>query len=153
MNPFQIGKMNSNVLLYSEILLLGIKLSEINIACSAISKMFQGLSPTLELAKINQIINLKKGVLMSNPKQIKYLKLWDPDIVIMYYKNTFTPTENSITRYIFLQKKIAIFLGFFFMLRPFEAYQATINRNQEESQLGYWLVTNLKNKRLILSNI
>jgi hypothetical protein len=39
------------------------------------------------------------------------------------------------------------------MLRPFEAYQATINRNQENSQLGYWLVTNLKNKKLILSNI
>jgi hypothetical protein len=71
----------------------------------------------------------------------------------MYYKNTFTPTENSVARYNFLQKKIAIFLGFFFMLRPFEAYQATINRNQENSQLGYWLVTNLKNKKLILSNI
>jgi hypothetical protein len=39
------------------------------------------------------------------------------------------------------------------MLRPFEAYQATINRNQEDSQLGYWLVTILKNKKLILSNI
>jgi hypothetical protein len=39
------------------------------------------------------------------------------------------------------------------MLRPFEAYQATINRNQEDSQLGYWLVTNLKNKKLLLSNI
>jgi hypothetical protein len=45
-----------------------IKLSEINITCSAISKMFQGLSPTLELAKINQIITLKKGVLMSHYK-------------------------------------------------------------------------------------
>jgi hypothetical protein len=42
------------------------------------------------------------------------------------------------------------------MLRPFEAYQATINRNdktQENSQLGYWLITNLKNKKLLLSNI
>jgi hypothetical protein len=42
------------------------------------------------------------------------------------------------------------------MLRPFEAYQATINRNeknQENSLLGYWLVTNLKNKKLLLSNI
>jgi hypothetical protein len=115
--------------------------------------MFQGLSPTLELAKINQIISLKRGVLMSSPKQVKYLKIWDPDIIIMYYKNTFTPTENAVARYNFLQKKIAIFLGFFFMLRPFEAYQATINRNQEESQLRYWLVTNLKNKKLILSNI
>jgi hypothetical protein len=71
----------------------------------------------------------------------------------MYYKNTFTATKNSVARYNFLQKKIAIFLGFFFMLRPFEAYQATIDRNQKDSQLGYWLVTNLKNKKLILSNI
>jgi hypothetical protein len=42
------------------------------------------------------------------------------------------------------------------MLRPFEAYQATINRNDknnENSQLGYWLLTNLKNKKLLLSNI
>jgi hypothetical protein len=32
-------------------------------------------------------------------------------------------------------------------------YQATINRDQKDSQLGYWIVTNLKNKKLILSNI
>jgi hypothetical protein len=56
---------------------------------------------------------------------------------------------NPVVRYNFLQTKIAIFLGFFFILRPFEAYQATINRN-ENSQLGYWLITNLK---LSLSNI
>jgi hypothetical protein len=71
-----------------------IKLSEINIACSAISKMFQGLSPILELTKINQIISLKKGVFMSNPKQVKYLTLWNPDLVITYYTTTFTPNSK-----------------------------------------------------------
>jgi hypothetical protein len=113
-----------------------IKLSEINIACSAISKMFQGLSPTLRIAKIQQIISLKKGVLTSHPKQVKYLTLWNLDLIISYYKDTFTPIENSVARYNFLQKKIAIFLGFFFMLRPFVVYQATINRNQENSQFN-----------------
>jgi hypothetical protein len=42
------------------------------------------------------------------------------------------------------------------MLRPFEAYQATITRNQEHYKnphLSYWLITNLKNKKLLLSNI
>jgi hypothetical protein len=42
------------------------------------------------------------------------------------------------------------------MLRPFETYQATINRNQgnnKNPQLGYWLITNLKNKKFLLSNI
>jgi hypothetical protein len=88
--------------------------------------------------------------------QVKYLKLWNPDLVIQYYTSIYTPTADPIARYNFLQKKIAIFLGFFFMLRPFEAYQATINRNKknnENSQLGYCLVTNLKNKKLLLSNI
>jgi hypothetical protein len=70
---------------------------------------------------------------MSHPKQVKYLKLWNPDLVILYYIITFTPTVDPIARYNFLQKKIAIFLGFFFMLRPFEAYQATINRDEEIS--------------------
>jgi hypothetical protein len=133
-----------------------IKLSEVNIACSVISKMFQCLQPTLGITKIQQIISLKRGALMSNPKQIKYLKLWNPDLVISYYTSTYTLTTDTIARYNFLQKKIAIFLGFLFMLRTFEAYQATINRNEkniENSQLGYWLVTNLKNKKLLLSNI
>jgi hypothetical protein len=51
--------------------------------------MFQGLSPTLQLAKIQQIISIKKGILMSNPKQVKYLSLWDPDIWIpnLLYSN------------------------------------------------------------------
>jgi hypothetical protein len=93
--------------------------------------MFQCLLPTLEIAKIQQIVSLKRGVLMSHPKQVKYLILWNLDLVITYYKNTFTPTIDPIARYNFLQKKIAIFLGFFFMLRPFEAYQATINRNEK----------------------
>jgi hypothetical protein len=77
---------------------------------------------------------------MSHPKQVKYLKIWDPNLIISYYTNTFTPTMDLTARYNFLQKKIVIFLGFFFMLRPFEAYQATINRNQEHHrnpQLGY----------------
>jgi hypothetical protein len=42
------------------------------------------------------------------------------------------------------------------MLRPFEAYQATISKNQEQHgnpQLGYWLMTSLKNKKLLFSNI
>jgi hypothetical protein len=43
-----------------------IKLSEVNIACSAISKMFQCLQPTLGIAKIQQIIGLKRGALMSS---------------------------------------------------------------------------------------
>jgi hypothetical protein len=59
---------------------------------------------------------------------------------------------DPIARYNFLQTKIAIFLRFFFILRPFKAYQATLNRN-ENSQLRYWLLTNLKNKKLSLSNI
>jgi hypothetical protein len=125
-----------------------IKLSEINIACSAISKMFQCLLPKFPIAKIQQIISLKKGVLMSHPKQVKYLEIWD-----FYYTNIFTPTFDSTAKYNFLQKKISIFLGFFFMLRPFKSYQATINRNQEHNKnphLGYWLVTN---KKLLLSNI
>jgi hypothetical protein len=79
------------------------KLSEINIACSAISKMLQGLSPTLAIAKIQQIISLKKGVLMSNPKQVKYLKLWNPDLIISYYTVTITPTMDPTARYNFLQ--------------------------------------------------
>jgi hypothetical protein len=56
-----------------------------------------------------------------------------PNLIISYYTNTFTPTLDLTSRYNFLQKKIAIFLGFFFMLRPFEAYQTTINRNQEHN--------------------
>jgi hypothetical protein len=102
--------------------------------------MFQCLFPTLEIVKIQQIISLKKGALMSHPKQVKCLKLWNPDLIISYYTTAFTPTIDPIARYNFLQKKIAIFLGFFFMLRPFEAYQATISRNEknkENSQLGY----------------
>jgi hypothetical protein len=39
-----------------------IKLSEVNIAYSATSKMFQGLLSTLTIAKTQQIISLKKGV-------------------------------------------------------------------------------------------
>jgi hypothetical protein len=46
-----------------------------------------------------------------------------------------------------LQKKIAIFLGFFFMVKPIKAYHAKIS---EKLELGldprFWLVTNLKNK-------
>jgi hypothetical protein len=49
---------------------------------------------------------------MSHSKQAKYLQIWEPDILLSYY-----------------QKKIAISLGFFFMLRPFEAYQAKILNN------------------------
>jgi hypothetical protein len=71
---------------------------------------------------------------MSNPKQVKYLKLWNPDLVISYYTSTYTPTTDLIARYNFLQKKIAIFLGFFFMLRPFEAYQAIINRSEKNQE-------------------
>jgi hypothetical protein len=71
--------------------------------------MFQGLSPTLELAKIQQIISLKKGVLMSHPKQVKYLTLWNPDLVISYYITTVTPTVGLIARYNFLQKKLLYF--------------------------------------------
>jgi hypothetical protein len=89
-----------------------IKLLEVNIACSAISKMFQCLLPKLAIAKIQQIISLKKGVLMSHPK---HLEIWDPNLILSYYTNTFTPTFDSTTRYNFLQKKTAIF-GFFFML-------------------------------------
>jgi hypothetical protein len=62
-----------------------IKLSEVNIAYSAISKMFQCLLPTLAIAKIQQIISLKKGVLMSHPKQVKYLEIWDLNLIISYY--------------------------------------------------------------------
>jgi hypothetical protein len=107
----------------------------------------------LEARLLMNISNMKQVISETHCFQHSlWEKLWDPDIIIMYYKNTFTPTENSVSRYNFLQKKISIFLGFFFTLRLFEAYQATINRNQENSQLGYWLVTNLK-KKLILSNI
>jgi hypothetical protein len=63
---------------------------------------------------------------------------------------------NDSERYNFLQKKIAIFLGFFFMLRPFEAYQAKISNRtgyKLNPQSGFWLVTNLKNNKLVLSNI
>jgi hypothetical protein len=95
-----------------------IKLLEVNIACSAISKMFQCLLPRLAIAKIQQIISLKKGVLMSHPKQIKYLKIWDLNLILSYYINIYTPTFDSAVRYNFLQKKVAIFLGFFFMLKP-----------------------------------
>jgi hypothetical protein len=93
---------------------------------------------------------------MSDPKQVKYLEIWDPNLILSYYTNSYTPTFDSTARYNFLQKKIAIFLSFFFMLRPFEAYQATINRNQghnKNPQLGYWLITDLKNKKLLLLNI
>jgi hypothetical protein len=68
---------------------------------------------------------------MSHPKKVKYLKILDPNLIISYYTNIFTPIMDPTTRYNFLQKKIAIFLGFFFILRPFEAYQTIINRNQE----------------------
>jgi uncharacterized protein YsxB (DUF464 family) len=121
-----------------------IKLLEVNITCSAISKMFQCLLPRLTITKIQQIISLKKGVLMFHPKQIKYLKIWDPNLILSYYTNTFTRTFDSTARYNFLQKKIAIFLGFFFMLRPFKTYQTTINRNKKHNknpQLNY-LISN-----------
>jgi hypothetical protein len=75
---------------------------------------------------------------------------------LFYYQKTSTPTLDDSERYNFFQKKIVIFLGFFFMLRPFEAYQAKISNNPEynsNTQLGLWLVTNLKNKKFLLSNI
>jgi hypothetical protein len=61
---------------------------------------------------------------MSHPRQVKYLEIWDSNIIFSYYTNTFTPTADPTARYNFLQKKIAIFLGFFFILKTFEAYQA-----------------------------
>jgi hypothetical protein len=60
--------------------------------------MFQGLLPKFAI---------------NHPKQIKYLEIWDPHLIISYYTNTFTPTMDFTARYNFLQKKIAIFLGFF----------------------------------------
>jgi hypothetical protein len=75
---------------------------------------------------------------------------------LSYYQKTSTPTLDDSERYNFLQKKIAIFLGFFFMLRPLEAYQAKISNNPEYNsnpQSGLWLVTNLWNKKFLLSNI
>jgi hypothetical protein len=132
------------------------KLSELNITSSAISKMFQWLFPKLAIAKLPEIISLKKKTLINHPKQVKYLQIWEADILLSYYQKTSTPTSDDSERYNFLQKKIAIFLGFFFMLRPFEAYQTKISNNSEyklDSQSGFWLVTNIKNKKLLLSNI
>jgi hypothetical protein len=32
---------------------------------------------------------------MSHPKQVKYLTIWNPGLVILYYTNTYTPTIDS----------------------------------------------------------
>jgi hypothetical protein len=44
--------------------------------------------------------------------------------LINYYQKTPTPTSDESEKYIFLPKKIEIFFGFFFMLRPIKVYQA-----------------------------
>jgi hypothetical protein len=75
------------------------------------------------------------------PKQAKYLQIWEPDILLSYYQKTPTLTSNDSERYKFLQKKIAIFFGFFFMLRPFKTYQTKILNNPEyesNPQSGFW---------------
>jgi hypothetical protein len=86
------------------------KLSELNIASTAISKIFQWLFPKLAIAKLPANISLKKGAFMNHPKQVKYLQIWEPDILLSYYQKTSNPTVNESERYNFLQKKIAIFL-------------------------------------------
>jgi hypothetical protein len=81
------------------------------------------------MAKLQAILSLKKTALISYPKQPKYLQIWEPDILLFYYQKIPTPTSDDSERYNFLQKKITIFLGFFFMLRPFEAYLTKILNN------------------------
>jgi hypothetical protein len=46
---------------------------------------------------------------MSRPKQVKYLEIWEPDILLSYYQKTSTPTLDVLNKYNFLQKKIVIF--------------------------------------------
>jgi hypothetical protein len=75
------------------------------------------------------ILSFKKKNLTNHPKQVKHLEIWKLDILLSYYQKTPIPTLNESERYNFLQKKIAIFLGFFFMLRPFETYQAKYQKN------------------------
>jgi hypothetical protein len=62
---------------------------------------------------------------MNHPKQIKYLQIWEPDILLSYYQKTSTSTLDDFERYSFVQKKIAIFL------RLFETYQEKILNNPE----------------------
>jgi hypothetical protein len=76
-----------------------IKLSKVNIACSEISKVFQGLLLTLAIVKVQQIISLKKGVLMTYPKQAKNLQIWDLNLIISYYTTALTPTIDPVARY------------------------------------------------------
>jgi hypothetical protein len=87
------------------------------------------------------------------PKQVKYLKLWNPDLIILCYTNSFTPNNRSNSKIQFLTKENCYI---FRLLLYVKTFQNLSNKNQEHhqnSQLGYWLVTNLKNKKLLLSNI
>jgi hypothetical protein len=43
---------------------------------------------------------------MSHPKEVKYLKPWNPDLIILYYTTAFTPIVDPIARYNFLPKKM-----------------------------------------------
>jgi hypothetical protein len=130
--------------------------SELNIACSAISKVFSVFHPLISIPKIPLIKSLRRGIALQHPKRAKYKTTWDSNLLLNYYLKEEIPEGNEAVKIYFLQTKIAIFLGFFYMLRPIEIrklkFISTSNTDYNPDD-GLWLSTRLKNQTEFLSDL
>jgi hypothetical protein len=76
--------------------------SELNIACSAISKLFPVFHLLLSIPKIPLIKNLRRGIALQHPKRAKYKTTWDSNLLLNYYLKEETPEGNNATKIYFL---------------------------------------------------
>jgi hypothetical protein len=69
--------------------------SKLNIACSAISKVFSVFHSFLSVLKIPLIKGLRRGIALQHPEGVKYKITWDSNLLLNYYLKEETPEGDD----------------------------------------------------------